>query len=444
MESQFPFSDDVEGTSKAVITEEEEEESPVVSARMSRSASEWAFQKFLNYDDSSTILSEDGEGDHKPVGVKDPLPHCRTDNLSAALSPLFADLGDELRKDEVPPPTDPRDYQTFLKRRLNLACAAVALTRVTGISSPCPGPSTMDANQSQKITLGSEGRAASLVSQSSATDPRAIYVGAVSSTASGPIGIPALPPQPKGGNSQVRTTSGSSREQSDDDDQEVGPSEQSMDPSHLKRVRRMQSNRESARRSRRRKQAHLNDLEIQVAQLRVENSSLFKRYTEINQKYSEASVDNRVLKSDVEALKAKVKMAESLVPSAAAAATTGFALQNTSQVQSAVSLRYTTGFFDSPANNVLQKEDGLYMNMAQSTGTRGSSLTCATPDMSQQNKELQIQHTGSKMGRTPSMQRVASLEHLQKRIRGGLTCGSMPWGGAWDVDGSQVIEHSEH
>lgn len=26
---------------------------------------------------------------------------------------------------------------------------------------------------------------------------------------------------------------------------------------------------------------------------------------------------------------------------------------------------------------------------------------------------------GSKVGRTPSMQRVASLEHLQKRIRGG-------------------------
>jgi hypothetical protein len=134
-------------------------------------------------------------------------------------------------------------------------------------------------------------------------------------------------------------------------------------------------------------------------------------------------------------------MVESMVPKAA---TAGFPFQNTSQVQSAVSLRYTTGIFDSPATNVLQGEDGLYMNTAQSTGTGGSSLSCAISDMNQQNKELQIQHTGSKMGRTPSMQRVASLEHLQKRIRGGITCGSMPWGGAWDVDGSQVMEHSEH
>lgn len=46
------------------------------------------------------------------------------------------------------------------------------------------------------------------------------------------------------------------------------------------------------------------------------------------------------------------------------------------------------------------------------------------------------------MGRTPSMQRVASLEHLQKRIRGGGSCNSPAWGG-WEegpaiVDGAMV------
>ncbi|XP_078149532.1 light-inducible protein CPRF2-like isoform X2 [Carex rostrata] len=81
-----------------------------------------------------------------------------------------------------------------------------------------------------------------------------------------------------------------------------------MDPTNAKRMRRMLSNRESARRSRRRKQAHTNDLEAEVLQLRVENSSLLKRLTDLTQKYNDASVDKRVLKADVETLRAKVHL----------------------------------------------------------------------------------------------------------------------------------------
>lgn len=40
--------------------------------------------------------------------------------------------------------------------------------------------------------------------------------------------------------------------------------------------------------------------------MRLENSSLLKRLTDISQKYNEAAVDNRVLKADVETLRAKV------------------------------------------------------------------------------------------------------------------------------------------
>lgn len=46
---------------------------------------------------------------------------------------------------------------------------------------------------------------------------------------------------------------------------------------------------------------------VQVLQLRVENSSLLKRLTDLTQKYNDASVDKRVLKADVETLRAKVK-----------------------------------------------------------------------------------------------------------------------------------------
>lgn len=44
----------------------------------------------------------------------------------------------------------------------------------------------------------------------------------------------------------------------------------------------------------------------QVDQLRGENSSLYKQLTEISQQCESAAINNRVLKSDVEALRATV------------------------------------------------------------------------------------------------------------------------------------------
>ncbi|KAL8144459.1 hypothetical protein V2J09_017491 [Rumex salicifolius] len=109
--------------------------------------------------------------------------------------------------------------------------------------------------------------------------------------------------------------SGSSGEQSDDDDPEIetGPCEQSTDVVDVKHNRRKASNRESARRSRERRQAQLAELECQVEKLGGENHILYKELTEAAQLLKDASVNNRVLKSNVEALRAKVKLAEELV-----------------------------------------------------------------------------------------------------------------------------------
>ncbi|XP_017222394.1 basic leucine zipper 9 [Daucus carota subsp. sativus] len=119
---------------------------------------------------------------------------------------------------------------------------------------------------------------------------------------------------PKGCENQAMGVTSGSYDQSDDDDidTEAGPCEQS-DQAGVRRIKRMVSNRESARRSRRRKQAHLSDLEQQVDQLRGENSTLFKNMTSANQQFKDATNNNRVLKSDVEALRAKVKLAEDMV-----------------------------------------------------------------------------------------------------------------------------------
>ncbi|KAG6585406.1 Basic leucine zipper 9, partial [Cucurbita argyrosperma subsp. sororia] len=108
---------------------------------------------------------------------------------------------------------------------------------------------------------------------------------------------------------QRGANSGSSEDQSDDEI-EAGSCEQSNDPLTLKKIRRMISNRDSARRSRRRKQAHLAELESQVKQLKVENETLFNQLLDASQQYRDANTNNRVLKSDVDAMRAKVKLAE--------------------------------------------------------------------------------------------------------------------------------------
>uniref|UniRef100_A0A2P2K9G7 BZIP domain-containing protein n=1 Tax=Rhizophora mucronata TaxID=61149 RepID=A0A2P2K9G7_RHIMU len=131
----------------------------------------------------------------------------------------------------------------------------------------------------------------------------------------GTLNTSAAPASQKKEEVQARqTTSGSSKDDSDDDDLEgdTGTNEHT-DPAHIKRARRMQSNRESARRSRERKQVQLNELETQVGQLRDERTSLLSSHTDINKKCDEAVVNNRILRANIETLRAKVKMAEEQV-----------------------------------------------------------------------------------------------------------------------------------
>ncbi|KAK7320766.1 hypothetical protein VNO77_30538 [Canavalia gladiata] len=150
----------------------------------------------------------------------------------------------------------------------------------------------------------------------------------------GTVGSPVSANKPNGRDNQAKgaTTSGSSSREPSDEDDEAGPCEQSTNPIDMKRLRRKVSNRESARRSRRRKQAHLAGLELQVEQLRLENSNLFKQLTDASQQFREADTNNRVLKSDVEALRAKVKLAEDMVTRGSFTPFNNQLLQNQSQL----------------------------------------------------------------------------------------------------------------
>ncbi|KAK6137177.1 hypothetical protein DH2020_029074 [Rehmannia glutinosa] len=125
----------------------------------------------------------------------------------------------------------------------------------------------------------------------------------------------------------VGASSGSSHEQLSDDDDfeiEIGSYGQGTNnPIDIKRIKR-----ESARRSRRRKQAYLADLEQQAEQLRGENASLFKQLGDASQQFKDATTNNRVLKSDVEALRAKVKLAEDMVARGSLTSSLSHLLQN--------------------------------------------------------------------------------------------------------------------
>jgi hypothetical protein len=64
-----------------------------------------------------------------------------------------------------------------------------------------------------------------------------------------------------------------------------------------RKKRRMLSNRESARRSRMRKQKHLDELRAQVAHMRGENRQILSSFDILTQRYSQALEENRVLKA---------------------------------------------------------------------------------------------------------------------------------------------------
>ncbi|KAL5699454.1 hypothetical protein ACHQM5_030354 [Ranunculus cassubicifolius] len=217
-------------------------------------------------------------------------------------------------------------------------------------------------------------------------------------------GSPTSAHNPKSGDNnhhQARGTSSGGSSDEDDLEMDGGSCGQSIDPLAVKKIRRMVSNRESARRSRRRKQAHLVDLETQVDQLRVENGSLYKQYADANRQFSDAATDNRVLKSDVEALRVKVKLAEDMVARGSLTCSLNHLLQSYSgPTQPQINFHNTQAM----GHGHIQGGDDTssYINIPDSGPTRNTS----------------------------TLQRNASLDHLQNlqnRISEVVSCLPDNW-----------------
>ncbi|XP_074557739.1 basic leucine zipper 63-like [Curcuma longa] len=348
---------------------------PAAAGGMNRSASEWYFERFL---EEAAAASAASDRNITPVGGASAIE--RGDGSREAESKATASI--DGGGTSVPRPTgvDPVEYAALLKQKLDMYCAAVAMSRGSSVNPQDCVPTANDNTKSPTPNASLQGHQA-----------------------------------PTKGAQGKPDTSGSSRELSDGDEGE-GEAEvtENMDSADAKRLRRMISNRESARRSRWRKQAHLSELEAQVSQLRFENSSLQKRLADISQKYNEAAVDNRILQADVETLKAKVKMAEDNVK------------QLTGMPPSCSAISGMTSI-----NAVPVHDDKDPISRTQ-TRTQAQDLGIIKPGLPETVPTTSVDDTAhgvvapAKLSRTASMQRVASLEHLQKRICGGVQNSTDP------------------
>ncbi|KAL4604697.1 hypothetical protein ACB092_10G208600 [Castanea dentata] len=246
----------------------------ISSGPMTRSESEWALMNFVEQCTESEIPPPETPAAAIAADVVSPVE-------SSSSKP---DEFDELLHLPANPfpmaAVDSDEYRALLKSKLALACAAVAQRGSNSKPEETGNVPETPAKRPNPSQLGSEPN--------------------------------ALPPLQRRSEPQViQATSGSSRDDSDDDEFE-GDLEitENMDPADAKRARRMLSNRESARRSRRRKQAQMSELETQVGHLRVEHSTLSKRLSEMENKCGTSGSDNRILKAEIESMRAQVKMAE--------------------------------------------------------------------------------------------------------------------------------------
>ncbi|XP_077240372.1 bZIP transcription factor 53-like [Tasmannia lanceolata] len=92
--------------------------------------------------------------------------------------------------------------------------------------------------------------------------------------------------------------------------QNSGSDEDMMD---LRKKRRMLSNRESARRSRMRKQKHMDDLISQINQLKTENNQIVMQVNFAIQQYMKVDAENTILRTQVMELTERLKSLNSVL-----------------------------------------------------------------------------------------------------------------------------------
>uniref|UniRef100_A0ACD5U997 Uncharacterized protein n=1 Tax=Avena sativa TaxID=4498 RepID=A0ACD5U997_AVESA len=244
---------------------------------VNRCLSEWCFQKFI---DDSPQLDTPAASAANLDAKSGPYNNLTAEASRKRRYNIHLEKDTSMVEEISTPPTpttatamlDPVAYNTILRRKLDADLAAVAMWR---------------AQTSHGIRRqGSHGNRSSRNSNASNNVGSQNHIGDVG----------------------VHKLSSSSWDPSPSDDDMEGDAEttRNMNVTAAKVKKRKESNRDSARRSRSRKAAHMKELEEQVSLLRVENNLLMRRLAEVSQRYTNVAVDNRVLKANVETLEIKV------------------------------------------------------------------------------------------------------------------------------------------
>lgn len=205
----------------------------------------------------------------------------------------------------------------------------------------------------------------------------------------------------------------------------------------------------------------MGEMLLQVAQLRAENSTLLQRLQEITYMHKDASVDNRILKADVEALRAKVFVHFLRFYFQAICR-----LSWVNRPQSNLSL----GLMNAISGSHVKRDSshslrciGVQVKMTEGmVAQQGQPMVNFIPDsnlsfispimISERPLPQQMRHSsmmrydqqqqhpcsiGGKIWRSPSMQRIAGLEHM--RVRNGSSCNTAAWGG-WEMDKPAIVQ----
>uniref|UniRef100_A0A0D9WW82 BZIP domain-containing protein n=1 Tax=Leersia perrieri TaxID=77586 RepID=A0A0D9WW82_9ORYZ len=372
---------------------------------LERCPSGWSLERFLEEE----LLDGVPAPPPPPAANPSPMPaeaRRNGDHEAVGMMPAAAEM-------------DPVEYNAMLKRKLDEDLAAVAMWRASGAIHS-------KSSLGNKTSLKKVG--SSLSSQKCIEGNGILAQNKLGKTGgSGPHVNHSTEAHAK------QATSGSSREPSPSEDDEMEGGADAIGNMILdeedKVKKRKESNRESARRSRSRKAARLKDLEEQVELLRVENSSLLRRLADANQKYSVAAIDNRVLMADIEALRAKVRMAEDSVKM----------VTGTRQLHQAIPNMPSPLNATSDASVPIQNNHPVnYEYFANAINAGVNSYMHEIPP------PFQISDSAEKIDLTDSLQlqqqQMAGLQHLQNGVCGGgaSSNGYASWGSSL-MDASELV-----